>query len=157
MKTLTVTDRSRIVEVVSACKVCYVAMVDSEGLPYVVPMNYVWHEGIFYFHSGPEGTKSKIWQERPDVCIALHQGEKLVCQHPDMACSYSMLSTSVICRGRVEEVIGFDEKRECLDIFMKRYTNRQFQYGEPSVNHVRIWKLIPKQITCKSFGNSMKK
>lgn len=157
MKTLTITDEVTIEAVAGSCRVCYLSMIDDEGLPYLVPMNYVWHDGVFYLHSGVEGTKVDILRKRPYVCLALHRGEELICQHPDVACSYSMVSTSIICRGKVQEMADFDDKQRCLDIFMSHYVERKFKYSAPAVQNVIIWRLVPEQISCKSFGNSAKK
>ncbi|PKP23056.1 MAG: MFS transporter, partial [Bacteroidetes bacterium HGW-Bacteroidetes-22] len=33
-------------EVISRCDVCYVSMVTPEGLPYVVPMNFGFSDGV---------------------------------------------------------------------------------------------------------------
>lgn len=48
--------------------VCFVGIVDMEGNPYVVPMNFGYEDGIIYLHSGPEGSKVEML-EHNNVCI----------------------------------------------------------------------------------------
>ena len=57
MKTFIIEDKQRIESIILHCDVCFVGIVDMEGNPYVVPMNFGYEDGIIYLHSGPEGTK----------------------------------------------------------------------------------------------------
>ena len=67
-----------------------------------------------------------------------------------------MVSKSVICKGTIVFVENYDEKVEALNILMEHYTDKKFNYSTPAVNNVRILKLLPEEITCKSFGNSIR-
>ena len=55
-------------------------------------------------HSGPEGSKVEMVTKHPQVCITFCEGHELVYLHRQVACSYSMQSRSVICRGKVQDV-----------------------------------------------------
>lgn len=44
----------------------YIAMNTGEA-PYVLPVNYVFHEGCIYFHCAPEGRKLDLLQADPRV------------------------------------------------------------------------------------------
>ncbi len=59
MKTITITDRTQIEDIIRKCPYCTVGMTDEEGNPYVVPMNFAWENDTVYLHSGPEGGKWK--------------------------------------------------------------------------------------------------
>lgn len=152
MKTIVIEDRARLEEIIRACKTCSVGLVDLEGNPYVVPMNFGYRDGVFYLHSGPEGGKLEMLARNSRVCILLVRGDELVYQSARMACSYSMRSESVMCRGNVEFVDDMDEKRRALDIIMQHYTDNECGYSDPAVRHVRVWKVRAEQLSGKAFG-----
>ena len=88
----------------------------------------------------------------PQVCINFCEGNELVYMHKQVACSYSMKSRSVICKGKVRFIEAMDEKRRILDLFMKQYTDNVCGYAEPAVRNVKIWEVKVEKISCKSFG-----
>lgn len=45
----------------------------------------------------------------PQVCITFCEGHELVYMHRQVACSYSMKSRSVMCRGKVRFIEDMDE------------------------------------------------
>ena len=62
MKTFIIEDKQRIESIILHCDVCFVGIVDMEGNPYVVPMNFGYEDGIIYLHSGPEGSKVEMFE-----------------------------------------------------------------------------------------------
>ena len=111
MKTIVIEDKQRIESIILQADACFVGMVDLEGNPYVVPMNFGYENDILYLHSGPEGGKIEMLQRNNNVCITFSLGHKLVYQHKQVACSYSMRSESAMCRGKVEFIEDMEEKR----------------------------------------------
>lgn len=154
MKTHIIEERERIEAIILKCKICYVGITDREGNPYVLPMNFGYKDGIIYLHSGPEGSKLEMLAHNNHVCITFCTGHELVYQHPTMACSYSMRSESAMCRGKVVfiEDDDIEEKRNVLNIIMRNYTDNDFKYSDPSVRHVKVWKVKVEQISGKIFG-----
>ena len=137
MKTFIIEDKQRIESIILHCDVCFVGIVDMEGNPYVVPMNFGYEDGIIYLHSGPEGSKVEMLEHN---------------QHEKVASSYSMRSESAMCRGKVEFVEDMEEKRGALDIIMCHYTNNEFNYSDPAVRNVKVWKVPVDRMTGKVFG-----
>lgn len=88
----------------------------------------------------------------PQVCITFCEGHELVYMHKQIACSYSMKSRSIICKGKVRFIEDMDEKRRILDLLMKQYTDNACSYAEPAVRNVKIWEVKVDEISCKSFG-----
>lgn len=152
MKTLNHTNEALIEQIIRSCDVCYAGMIDQTGMPYVIPMNFGYNNGIIYLHSAQEGSCIEMLEHNPKICITFCTERELVYQHPEVACSYRMRTKSVICRGVVEFVEEPEQKREALDILMKQYTDRTFVYSEPSVRNVKIWRVKPESIGCKEFG-----
>lgn len=154
MKTLVHTEKEHIEATIRSCNICFVGMADTDGTPYVIPMNFGYHEGVIYLHSGQEGRSISILERNPKVCITFSTGHNLVFQHPEVACSYSTRSKSVIASGNVRFEEDFDKKTEALNIIMKQYSDKEFRYSDPAVKNVKIWVIEPETITCKEFGLS---
>ena len=122
MKTLVHTDKELIEATIKKCDICYVGLADTDGTPYVLPMNFGYRDGVIYLHSA------------------------------QVACSYRMRSKSVICWGEVHFEEDFDKKTEALDIIMKQYSDKEFRYSDPAVKNVKIWIVEMDEVTCKEFG-----
>ena len=152
MKTLFHTDKDFIESIIRKCNVCFVGMADTDGTPYVLPMNFGYKDNILYLHSAQEGRSIEILSRNPRVCITFSTDHKLQFQHPDVACSYRMCSKSVICWGKVRFEEDFDRKVNALNIIMQQYSDKEFTYGAPAVRNVKIWEVAIDEISCKEFG-----
>lgn len=152
MKTVIIEDKQRLESIILHCDTCFVGIIDLEGNPYVIPMNFGYENGNLYLHSGPEGGKIEMLERNNNVCITFNLGHKLVYQHEKMACSYSMRSESAMCRGKVLFIEDIEEKRRALDIIMCHYTNNDFTYSDPAVRNVKVWHVSVEQMTGKVFG-----
>ncbi len=152
MKTVTIEDKEKIEQIIAACDVCYVGMVDPEGAPYVIPMNFGYKDEVLYLHSGQEGSSIEMLKQNNKVCITFCTRQELVYQNVQVACSYRMKGSSVICRGEVHFPEDLQEKRDALDILMKQYTDRPFTYSDPAVRNVKIWKIPIDSMTVKEYG-----
>jgi uncharacterized protein len=140
-------------EVIKKCDCCYVGMVDEQNLPYVVPFNFGYRDKYIYLHSAPEGKKINILRKNNRVCIAFSTDHQMYHQHESMACSYSMFYKSVICYGKVEFIDNFEQKVEAMNIIMQQYTGKDFTYSVPSINGVRVYRVLVEEMTGKEFGN----
>lgn len=152
MKTVKIENKKLIEDIIKACQVCYLGVIDLEGEPYVLPMNFCYNEGVIYLHSGPEGNLIDIINNNNQVCITFNEGNELVHQHPNVACSYRMKSKSVICKGKVSFIEDLDEKIEILNLLMVHYTGKKFKYSEPAVRNVKIWGIPIDRVTAKEFA-----
>ncbi len=152
MGTLVITDRQQMDEIISKCKVCYIGLADTDGIPYVLPMNFGYDGNTIFLHSGQEGSNIDILKRNNHICVAFSIEHNLVFQHPDVACSYSMRSKSVIAWGKVEYEEDYDKKVEALNIIMKHYSDKKFEFSKPAVLNVKVWKVEIQKITCKIFG-----
>ena len=152
MKTCTHYDQSFIDAVIARCDICFAGVVDENGLPYVVPMNFGYHNGIFYLHSAPEGRIIRALEQNNYICLTFNEGQKLAFQHPKVACSYRMKAKSIVAEGKVSFVEDMEEKRMALNYTMAQYSDKHFEYSEPAVRNVKIWRIDVDNIVCKEFG-----
>lgn len=152
MVTITIEERDFFENTIKACKECFVGIIDSTGLPYVLPMNFGYKDDVVYLHSGPEGTAVTSLQANPNICITFCTDSQITHQNEEVACSYRVQGSSVICRGKVEFVEDFDQKVDALNILMAQYTERPFKYSEPAVRNVKIWKVQIETVSGRIFG-----
>ena len=156
MRTIFITDTKEIEDIINQCDVCFVGMIEQDGSPYVIPMNFGYADGEIILHSAPEGKHLNLLAKDNRVCITFSAGHKLVYQHPDVACSYSMLSKSVLCKGAVAFIEDLDEKEQKLNILMKNYTERPVKYSKPALANVKVWSVKVDEMTSKAFGQNFK-
>ncbi|MFV0396935.1 MAG: pyridoxamine 5'-phosphate oxidase family protein [Bacteroidales bacterium] len=156
MRTIILTKREEMEQILLQSKICYVGMITSEGEPYVLPMNFGYAEGTLYLHSAKEGKHIETLRHNSRVCVTICPSAELKYQSVDVACSYSMKTASVMCHGHVEFVEDNDQKTAAFDIIMKNYSERTFTYSAPALANVAVWKIKVEEMTAKSFGNKFK-
>ena len=133
------TDRSEMEGIIRKCQVCHIAMVDPDGLPYVLPFNFGYEGNIIYFHSGKLGKKMDILAHDPNVCVEFSTDYLLRFQNEKVGCSYTMKYRSVLAYGKVEFIHDPEQKIRIMDIVMKNYTSGEFKYNTPSMTEVCCW------------------
>jgi len=139
-------------EIIDKCDACYLGMVDEQGLPYVLPFNFGYEDGIIYLHSAQTGRKIDIIRKNPNVCVAFSTDHKLFFRHEPVACSYGMDYRSVLAYGKIVFIEDFDEKVRILNIIMRKYAGNDFSYNPPAVNNVAIFKVEISKIEGKISG-----
>ncbi len=152
MRTYFIEEKSEIEAVIKACKVCFLGISDEENRPYVVPMNFAYHENTIFLHSGQFGRKWEIMKKNPNVCVTFNLGEEIKYQDEHVACSWRMSSKSVIAEGKVEFIEDFDEKEQILHLFMKQYSDKTFKFNAPAIKNVGIMKMKIDTLSAKEFG-----
>lgn len=156
MRTSFIIDKEEIEDIINRCDVCFVGITEADGTPYVIPMNFGYSNGEIILHSAPEGKHQKLLELSNRVCVTFCSDRKLVYQHPDVACSYSMLAKSVVCKGSVSFIEDMAEKELALNLTMKNYTDRPFKYSKPALINVKVWRVKIDEMTAKSFGQNFK-
>lgn len=153
MKSRMITDQSLIDNVINSCDACFVGMIDENNMPYTIPLNFGYQDGIIYLHSGPRGRKLDILAHNPNVCIVMSTGHQMYHQSENVACSYGMKYKSVMMKGKVEFITDIEEKVLALSVVMKQYTQREdYRYSLPALKNVTVMKVKPESLECKYFG-----
>lgn len=157
MRTSFIKDQEEIDKIIQSCEHCFVGILEKDGSPYVIPMNFGYLDGNIILHSGPHGKHIDLLTADNRVCVTFcTENNRLMYQHPDVACSYSMESKSVLCKGRIEFVEDLEEKDRFIKHFMKHYTEREFKISTPAIRNIKVWLLKPESFTAKSFGQNFK-
>lgn len=158
MRTSFITDHSEIAKIIQECDICFIGLTDKDNAPYVIPMNFGYDGDTIYLHSGPEGRHVSALENNNRICITFCSERKLRFQHPDVACSYSVESKSVVCKGTVSFIENDDleAKEKALNVIMRNYTENAFQYSQPALKNVKVWIVNIEEITAKAFGQNFK-
>jgi nitroimidazol reductase NimA-like FMN-containing flavoprotein (pyridoxamine 5'-phosphate oxidase superfamily) len=152
MRRRDITSEAEILEIIGKARWCHIAMVDGEGKPYLLPMNFGFRDGIIYMHGAQHGKKIDILRQNPSVCVNFSIDHLLRFQSEEVACSYSMKYRSVLAWGKAEFIEDDAEKVPALDIIMAQYSGRAFRYNPPSLNEVACWKIRVERFEGRIFG-----
>lgn len=147
-----INDRKLAEEVIDSCSTCFVGITDLCGKPYVIPMNFCRRGDFLYLHSGHEGSKLDMLKRDNRVCITFCTEGELVCQHPSMACSYSVRAQSVLCHGVVTFVKGRDQKREIMLHFMHHYTTNEVQFSDAAIDNLLLWEVKIAELSARELS-----
>ncbi len=152
MRRRDITGESELLDIIRRCQVCHIAMVDEEGLPYMIPMNFGFSEGVIYMHGAQHGKKISILMKKPSVCINFSTDHLLRYQNEEVACSWSMKYRSVLAYGQAEFITGTEEKTAALHIIMAQYSDKAFKFNPPSIREVSVWKIRIDKMEGRAFG-----
>lgn len=144
-------DKSVLDEILTNSKICRLGMIDN-GLPYVLPFNFGYHENCIYIHSAPEGKKIDILKKNPLVCFEVEQQADIV--EDEIACKWSTLYQSVVGYGNVQLVTEFEEKKHGLEIIMTQHGYKgKMEFETKEVEFIVILKLQIESMTGKQSSN----
>jgi nitroimidazol reductase NimA-like FMN-containing flavoprotein (pyridoxamine 5'-phosphate oxidase superfamily) len=138
--------------IIRKCPSCSIAMVDPVGKPYVIPMNFGFDGEFVYFHGAAKGKKVDVLRNRPEVCISFSTDHELRYVNEDVACSWSMRYRSVLVYGKAEFVEDPQEKINILNVIMAHYSDRKFEYNEPAVREVMVFKVKVDKMEGRVYG-----
>ena len=152
MKNRPITTRADQEKIIRKCVFCNIAMVDPEGKPYVIPMNFGFDGEYIYLHGSSTGKKVDILKNNPDVCLSFSTDHELRYVNEEVACSWSMRYRSVLVYGKAEFIDDPDEKIRCLNLVMAHYTDRKFEYSTPAVREVMVFRVKIEKIEGRVYG-----
>ena len=152
MKKRDLTFKPELESIIKKCQWCNLAMVDPEGKPYVIPMNFGIEDDYIYFHSARTGRKVDVLTNNPEVCISFSADEKLRWVNEEVACSWGMKYRSVLAYGKVEFVDDFDKKEEALKVIMKNYSEIDFTFNAPAVKDVLVFRVRVEKLHGRALG-----
>jgi len=136
--------------ILKKCKICRVGMVDVDT-PYVLAMNFGYEDQTLWLHCAKEGKKVDILKHNNKVCIEFDTDHKLFARNEQVACSWRFAYRSVLIHGNALFIEDYDEKIRGLKIFMKNYSDKEFDFSKPSVDNIHIIKVPVESITGRSF------
>jgi len=152
MKTLNIEDRDHIDQIINSLETCFLAVIDTDGFPYSVPMNFGYDKEYIYLHGANFGMLIDAIKVNPNACITFCTDPKLAYQNKDVACSYRVRAKSVIARGEIEFIVDYNKKIDAFNVTMANYTDHKFSYNSPAVKNVEVYRMKADKLTAKEFG-----
>jgi len=153
---LEVTNEEKIKLCLNETETGYLGLVDGEQ-PYVVPLNFAYHNGAIYYHGASEGRKMRIIEHNYNATFTVSQQFGTITDPVPAKTDTAYLSVMVF--GTVELVNDIDEATEALQQILNKYVPNY--YSQPlSKNHVKsyvsslgsktaVCKITPLSITAK--------
>ena len=111
--------REEIEEILKQETIGYLGL-STDGMPYVVPLNYGYIEGKIIFHSALTGKKLDYIRANPQVCFTVGRQSGEVRRH-GMGDPCHVDSDSVICYGEARVIENVEERKVALDMFNRCY------------------------------------
>lgn len=140
-------DRDFALMVVDKCEYATLAMIDTDGTPYCLPISIARDEDIIYFHSAKDGRKIDALRNDSNVCMSC-VGDTLRAKD-----KFTTEFESAILRGKASEVTEDEEKIHGLKLICERHTPtnmHEFDTAiEKSLFRTGVWKIEIADITGK--------
>nr|WP_092072041.1 pyridoxamine 5'-phosphate oxidase family protein [Dendrosporobacter quercicolus]NSL48690.1 pyridoxamine 5'-phosphate oxidase family protein [Dendrosporobacter quercicolus DSM 1736]SDM35824.1 hypothetical protein SAMN04488502_10442 [Dendrosporobacter quercicolus] len=151
------TDQGKIETFLLQARTGVIGMV-SDNLPYAVPVNYLWHDGSFYFHGMGSGRKESILSRQPSVCITVYKEHGTVTD--PVPCHADTSYMSVMIFGKAEKVTVADEGAAVLQKLLEKYLPKYYSHPLTGTliekyrsalddNAVSIYRVTPQEMTAK--------
>jgi len=139
-------DKAEIERIIQKALVCRVALSDGDS-PYVFPVCFGFKDGTIYFHSAQEGKKIEILRKNNKVCFELDIDTELV--EGEGGCDWGIRYSSVIGFGTASFIKDIEEKKKALHVLLEHYSDKAYEFPEPSLNQVAVIKIRVESMTGK--------
>lgn len=125
------------------------SLIDPEGNPYGIPINYVWDEnGHIYFHCAPTGKKLSCISAHADVSFCIIGRTNVV---PN---KFTTGYESIIIKSRARTALPDEEKKHALKLLLEKYAPDNIEtgltYAEKSFHRTEIIRLDLQEFSGKS-------
>ena len=138
--------KEEIESVIQKALVCRLAMADENG-PYIVPLSFGYRDGFLFFHSAKEGKKLDILRKNNKVCFEIDTDYEIV--ESEKACKWGMKFKSIIGFGNAFIIEDMESKKTALNVIMRHYSGRSFEFEEKEMNRFVIIKVEIESMTGK--------
>lgn len=150
-------DAEKITELLARTKVGVLGLVDGTE-PYAVPVNFVWKDGIVYFHGMGSGRKVRLLSKSPSVCFTVFRDDGTVTDPVPCHADTSYLSAMIF--GKAERVTDFALAADALRTLLEKYApgfytaklgGKLIEKHRSSMdgNGVAVYQITPEQMTAK--------
>lgn len=139
--------------IIASARVCRLG-VCMDNQPYVIPLSFGYDGRAIYFHTAAEGQKIDYMTANNRVCFELEHDVGII-PHDSEACKWSCSFYSVIGFGTVEEISDTREKVRALNLIMKHYSDRKWNFAEHQLEITRVWRIEIERISGKCSGDKL--
>ena len=126
-------------EIIDANKYAVVSLVDAEGLPYGVALDYIHKGNSLYFHGAKEGRKIEAMKANPRACAVII-GETIVVPE-----KFGRKYVSVVAEGPIELINDNEYKRQVMKWVVESnspdYLEKGYAIIEKMLERVFVYKM----------------
>jgi len=151
------TDKAKITALLTEERVGIIGFSD-KGMPYAVPVNYVWHDGAVYFHGMGSGRKVELLSHAPPVCFTVFRENGTVAD--PVPCHADTSYLSVMIFGKAERLTDHSLAAGALQAFLEKFlpeyytekingTLTEKYRSSLDGNAVAVYRIIAEEITAK--------
>jgi len=115
-----ITERSELESILTEGVVGAFATINEDGSPYIVTVNYVYHNSKIYFHCALKGKKLDNIIHDPRVCFEVHVIDRIIIAKK--ADDVSVRYRSVVINGHAKIISDPKLKEEALIALTAKYT-----------------------------------
>lgn len=141
-----VKDSGKLEEIIKQAFVLRIAMHD-DPYPYLVPVNFGYEAGEFYFHSAPEGKKIDLIRRNNRICFEVEADCGVL--KADRPCKWSTRYASVVGFGRALFLEDPQDKWRGLEIIFRHYASEPFEVPLSSLERLAVIKIAVESMTGK--------
>ena len=110
-------DEERSRQLLLECEYTILSMVDNDGMPYGIPVNFVFERpGHLYIHCAPEGRKLQCLAHHPQVSMCM------VGYTHVLASQFTSEYESVVLTGTARTTLSEEEKKHALMLLVEKYS-----------------------------------
>lgn len=135
------------ISLIQSCRFAVLSLMDPDGLPYGVPLDYIYKDNTLYFHGAKEGRKTDAMKVNPKGCAVI-LGETTVI--PD---KFGRKYTSAIIEGPIELIDDPERKREVMTWVVETNSPDYLEKGnviiERMLDRVLIYKMHMETVSGK--------
>lgn len=130
-----------------------IATVGPDGVPYCVPVHFVYVDGAVYFHGLPAGQKLDYIRADPKVCFTVYELHQLLMDLEERPCFTDTAYTSVVIQGKAALLTDLVEKERALMAIVQKYTPQLVEKGLPEarIRGTAVVKITIEHITGKYY------
>ncbi len=147
MSKVWIKDRCEIDAILDEAQIGSLATVNPDGSPYVIPVNYVYHNGKIYFHCALKGKKLDNIKHDPKVCFSVYILDRFVLTK--RADNTSVRYRSVVVNGKAKLVNDPIAKMEALVALTDKYNRNSDPPSFECVSRTGIVEIEIEQVTGK--------
>lgn len=115
----------RAIELLRAAEYGTLSMIDENGLPYGIPVNYVWDEkDSLYIHCAPEGRKLRVIAAHPEVTFSIVGNVNL--QPSKFTTEYE----SIVLKGKARVGLSAEERMQALVLLVEKLSPDDVEIGK---------------------------
>lgn len=145
-----ITEQSEIERILSRAQIIHLGMCDGDQ-PYVLPMNFGYHDGAIYLHSAKVGRKIETLRKNNKVCFNAEIDLGLIKPADEgNPCAFGMRFRSIVGFGTAEIIEDEAGVIKGLNALMSQYSDNEYTFPAKGLARTAIIKITIESMTAKS-------